>query len=61
MKHIKRFIWKLKATFWYFWLMQCWNVKFCWGLAGASLENIGYDTTEDVRDCVEEELSCWGQ
>lgn len=57
---MKNLIWRIKATYWYVYFLQTFNIKFCWNLAEASLENTGYDTTEDAKDWVEEELSYWG-
>lgn len=60
MKKIREFIWKVKAFYYYTTILSCYDVKFCWSMAGASLENINYDTSEDPEDCVREELSYWG-
>lgn len=57
---MKEFIWKVRFTFRIVTVIQTWNIKFCWNLACAGLENIGYDLTECPVECADEELSHWG-
>lgn len=54
------FLWKVRATYWYIKLLKYYNLPFCWGMAGATLDNIGYDTEDSPEDCVREELTYWG-
>jgi hypothetical protein len=56
---MNKLLWQVRCTYHYVTILETYNIKFCWGMAKSSLENINYDTTEDPRGCVLEELSYW--